>query len=566
MASQKNLLEYRVPDVTEGSSHNPQAGAPSPDSTLRSSKDEATKVVSHGLLLDNELIIAYEAPPEITHGFFLTTTGPNPMGEGVQEYLVSEGNLTCTPSMNGTQWNFHQQKTLNQHSVITNVQLHNSPVYLGSAEMSKAFSIHMALECFLNKHVNLLCDARSEVAIEITVTLIKEDVDAILDAFPGPVVLIRCYFPFYDSVDLERRVIIEHAVVEFFRSPWQPKWEHRVRSALVQNPGSWFKSVTGKEDEVFLVPNRMPAAAVSSLDLYHLMEVDPQPPSTAAGSADTASLQGNAVTHPFWFPPLPDKPSYAFCQSLDQVWCVDPADLTVKSIFGSDPEVDGDDNPDYESMDTDAEEDLNDDIVTYSQELADCPTAWPEDEPVGTINQSGSNAVSNNPLPHVAQEHHNNNNNNNNNITEELQQSVPTPELQPAPTPELAITTTTNPRPDGRFYCLLEGCTNSYARQGGLDVHIKSTHTPGGRQRCSFPDCTETFAQPADCKRHENVTHNGHRWVCGNCKTSSTRKPSAKVLNVMAHNPKTRCTHGAGGLHNFEYFVPESSPESLSGP
>ncbi|KAF9331241.1 hypothetical protein BGZ91_012197, partial [Linnemannia elongata] len=236
MASQKNLLEYRVPDVTEGSSHNPQAGAPSPDSTLRSSKDGATKVVSH-------------------------------------------------------------------------------------------------------------------------VTLIKADVDAILNAFPGPVVLIRCYFPFYDSVDLERRVIIEHAVVEFFRSPWQPKWEHRVRSALVQNPGSWFKSVTGKEDEVFLVPNQMPAAAVSPLDLYHLMEVDPQPPSTAAGSADTASLQGNAVTHPFWFPPLPDKPSY------------------------------------YESMDTDAEEDLNDDIVTYSQELAeDCPNAWPEDEPVGTITESGSNA------------------------------------------------------------------------------------------------------------------------------------------------------------------------------
>ncbi|KAG0070584.1 hypothetical protein BGZ89_000293 [Linnemannia elongata] len=507
MASQKNLLEYRVPDVTEGSSHNPQAEAPSPDSTLRSSKDGATKVVSHGLLLDNELIIAYEAPPEITHGFFLTTSGPNPMGEGVQEYLVSEGNLTCTPSMNGTQWNFHQQKSLNQHSVITNVQLHNSPVYLGSAEMSKAFSIHMALECFLNKHVNLLYDARSEVAIEITVTLIKEDVDAILDAFPGPMVLIRCYFPFYDSVDLERRVIIEHAFVEFFRSPWQPKWEHRVRSALVQNPGSWFKSVTGKEDEVFLVPNRMPAAAV---------------------------------------------------------WCVDPADLTVKSIFGSDPEVDGDDNPDYESMDTDAEEDFNDDIVTYSQELAeDCPNAWPEDEPVGTITESGSNAVSNNPLPHVAQEHHNNNNNNS---TEELQQSVPTPDLQPTPTPELAIATTTNPRPDGRFYCLLEGCTNSYARQGGLDVHIKGTHTPGGRQRCSFPDCTETFAQPADCKRHENVTHNGHRWVCGNCKTSSTRKPSAKVLNAMAHNPKTRCSHGAGGLHNFEYFVPESSPESLSGP
>ncbi|OAQ27456.1 hypothetical protein K457DRAFT_127591 [Linnemannia elongata AG-77] len=556
MASQKNLLEYRVPDVTEGSSHNPQAGAPSSDSALCSSKSGITKVVSHGLFLDNEPIIAYEAPPEITHGFFLTTTGPNPMGEGVQEYLVSEGNLTCTPSMNETQWSFHQQKTLNQHSIITNVQLHNSPVYLGSAEMSKAFSIHMALECFLNKHVNLLSRARSEVAIGFTVTLIKPDVDAILAAFPESVILIRCYFPFYDSVDPERRVIIEHAVVEFFRFPWQPKWEHRVRSALVQNPGSWFKSVTGKEDEVFLVPSQMPAAAVSPLDLNHLMEIDPQPPSTTAGFSDTASLQGNAVTHPFWFPPLPNKPSCAFCQSLDQVWCVDPADLTVKSIFGSDPEVDSDGNPDYESMDADAEEDLNDDIVTYSQELAeDYPTTWPEDEPVSTITESGFNVVSNNPLPHVVQEHHNNNNNNS---TEELQ--------QPAPIPDLVITTITNPGPDGRFYCLFEGCTNSYARQGGLDVHIKSTHTPGGRQRCSFPDCTETFAQPADCKRHENVTHNGHRWVCGNCKTSSTRKPSAKVLNAMTHNPKTRCSHGAGGLHSFEYFVPESSPESQSEP
>ncbi|KAG0056883.1 hypothetical protein BGZ90_005447 [Linnemannia elongata] len=500
MTSQKNLLEYRVPDVTKSSSHPHQPGAFNAVSDLHPSKNGPSNGASHSLLLDDAFTVDHDAPLEVIHRVSLTTTGPTPVREGAQ-----------------------------------------APVCLGSAEMSKAFSIHMALECCLNKHFNLLCGTRSEDAIEFTVTCIEADVDAILAAFPESVVLIRCYFPFYDSVEPESRVIIEHAVVEFFRSPCQLQWKHRFRSALVQKPGSWFKSVTEEEDEIFLVHNQIPAAAVSPFSLYDLMEIDPQPPSTAAGSADTASLQG------------------AFCQSLDQAGCVNPTDLTVNSMFGPDPEVDDYGNPDSESMDTDTEEEdssLNDDIVTFSQESAeDYPTIRPEDEPVGAITERGSNVVSNNPLPHIAQEHHNNNNNNN---TEVLQQS--------APIPDLVITTVTNPGPDGRFYCLFEGCTNSYARQGGLDVHIKSTHTPGGRQRCSFPDCTETFAQPADCKRHENVTHNRHRWVCGNCKTSSTRKPSANVLNAMAHNPKTRCSHGAGGLHNFEYFVPESSPESQSGP
>lgn len=308
MSSQKRLLGHWNHDETEGSSHPHQAGAFNYISDLHPSKNGPSNGASHSLLLDDASTVAHDAPLGIINRVSLTTTGPTPVGDGAQVYLVSEGNLTCTPSMNGTQWNFHQQTNPKQHSIFTKVPLFNSPVHLGSDVMSKAFSIHMTLECCLNEHFSLLCGTRSKDAIEFTVTWIKSDVEAILDAFPESVVLIRCYFPFYDSVDPERRVIIEHAVVEYFRSPWRPEWKHRVRSALVQMPGSWFKSVTEEKDEVFLVANQTPAATLSLPALDDLMESDPQPPSTAGGSAETASLQGHVVTYPFRFPPLSGKP------------------------------------------------------------------------------------------------------------------------------------------------------------------------------------------------------------------------------------------------------------------
>ena len=188
---------------------------------------------------------------------------------------------------------------------------------------------------------------------------------------------------------------------------------------------------------------------------------------------------------------------------------------------------------------------LIDNSVSFSQEPAvDHPTSRRETESVDTIVETDFNAVANkefdNSLPHVGQEYHNNNNNN----TEETQQATPIPEP--------ARITVANPRPDGRFYCYFEDCTKSYAKKGGLDVHIKGRHSPNGRQKCRFSPCTKTFAQPADCKRHENVTHKGHMYVCDNCKVCSTRKPSVKKLNAMAS-----CrSPGPGGLHNFLLLRP----------
>lgn len=325
MASQKNLLGYRVHDETEGNSQHHQAGMSNTVPALHSS------------------IVAHDTSSKFTDRVYVTTTGPTALGEADgfqgQVYLISEGNLACTRAEDKKQWRVHRQRNPNRHLILTDDQGFNKHVPLESIYMSKAFSIHRALEFYLNGHFSLYRHARTQDALEFTVTLIQGEVDAILADTPESLVVIRCDVPFYDSVDPERRVVVEHVVVEYFRFSRLAHWKNRVRSALVQKLLPWFKSVTGEEDEVFpddplpngyaaqsfdaftssLVTDQMPAAIVYPPALDDSMDIDPQTLSTAERSADTASLQGNAAAYLFRFPHLPDKLScmhfglYAVC-------------------------------------------------------------------------------------------------------------------------------------------------------------------------------------------------------------------------------------------------------------
>ncbi|KAG9064460.1 hypothetical protein KI688_003650 [Linnemannia hyalina] len=409
MSSQKNVSGHRVPDDTKGSS---QAGVSSSVSTLHPSENGTPNGASYDLVMSDASTVTHDPPSEITDRVYVTITGPTSLGEATgftcQVYLGSEGNIACTHSKDKTQWRIHRQRNPKRHPILADDQRFINHVRLESDAMSKAFWIHKEFEYFLNEHPSLYREYRSKCALEATVALIQEGVYETLVDIPKSVVLIRCDVPFYDSVDLGSRVVIEYVVVEYFRSPWQPNWKHRVRSALVQKPRPWFKSVTGEEDEVFpddplpngykaqsldastspFVANQMPAATVSPSALGDLMDIDTQPLSIAAELADTASLQDNAI----------------ICLH------VNPADLSLKSTSGPNPEVtdityahDGDDNTDFESIGNNTGEDdisLIDYSESFPQESAvDHPTSWFEAESVHTIIETDSNATTNKENP-----------------------------------------------------------------------------------------------------------------------------------------------------------------------
>lgn len=331
MSSQKNVLEHRVLDDTKDSSHHHEEGASSSVSTLHSSKNRPPNDESRGVLMGDAFTVAHGTPSETVDRVYVTTTGPSPLGKAIgfqgQVYLVSEGNLACTRSKDGTHWRVHRQGNPKPQPILADDQRFNNHVHLESVAMCKAFLIHKDFEYYLNGHFSLYRDIPSKDTLEFTVALLQKNVEAILVDIPESVVLIRCDFPFYDSVDPESRVVIEHIILEYFRFPWLPNWKHKIRSALVQKPRPWFKSVTGEEDEVFpddplpngyvapsfdastspFVADQMPATTVSLPGLDDLLDTDTQPLSTAAGSAGNASQQDSAVALSFCDPPLPDK-------------------------------------------------------------------------------------------------------------------------------------------------------------------------------------------------------------------------------------------------------------------
>ncbi|KAF9544515.1 hypothetical protein EC957_011911 [Mortierella hygrophila] len=390
MLGQRNVIEQRLRDDTKGSSQ-VSSSASTPH-------------------LNDASTVAHGPPSEIIDRVYVTITGPTSLGEATgsmcEVYLRSEGNIACTRPKVKTQWHIHRQGNPKPYPILADDQRFINHDRLESDAMSKAFWIHKKFEYFLNNHLSLYREYRSKCALEATVTSIQEDVDDILVDIPESVVLIRCDVPFYDSVDLESRVVIEHVVVEYFRSPWQLNWKHRVRSALVQKRRPWFKSVTGEEDEVFpdgplpngciaqsldastspVVANQTPAATVSPSASDDLMDFY-MPLSTAAGPADTASPQNNAFVYLFDTPFL-----------LDQVYLhVNPADLLLESTSDSNPEVtdiayahDGDDDTGFESMDGTF-------VIDYSESFLQESAM---DHPIETDSNAVTNKKVDNPLPH----------------------------------------------------------------------------------------------------------------------------------------------------------------------
>lgn len=329
MLSQKNEFEHRVLDDTKGGGHHQQAGA---SSFVSSSKNKLPNE-SYDMLMGDASTVVHDTPSEITERIYVTTTGPTPLGEAIgfqgQVCLVSEGNLACTRSKDGKQWRVHRQENPKRCALLFDDRRIYNHVSPESVAMCKALSIHHTFEYYLNHEFSFYRPLRTKGILEFTLSFVKDAIEGILVDIPESVVLIRCDFPLYDSVDPESRVVIEHVILEYFRSPWRLNWTHRFRSAMVQKSRPWFKSVTGEEDEVFpddpllidyvaqsldastssYVVDQMPAATLSTSTLDVWMEIDTRPPSTAAGSADTASQQDDAVAHPFCTPPLQDKPS-----------------------------------------------------------------------------------------------------------------------------------------------------------------------------------------------------------------------------------------------------------------
>ncbi|KAF8948444.1 hypothetical protein BGZ47_004833 [Haplosporangium gracile] len=459
--------------------------------------------------------------------------------------------------------------------------------------MSTAFSIHKTFELYLNEHGSVYRHERSKENFEFTVNLTQQEVSLLLKDVPGSVVLIRCDLPFY--LTPECKEVIEHIVVEYFRSPWTMQWYYRIRNAQVRKPQPWYKSVAEEEDESFpddpllngantqsspasttpLDADQTPTAAVSPPASDVSMEVDAQPLATTVGPGDTASIQHNAVAHPSSALSLPGA-----CPSLSQVRSsVNP---TNGSASGFNPEVTdtagtadtGDDDHSFsESMDANADEDgvfLSNNTQSFSEDsMEDHPNNYHEPEPINdavdtlsklmTIETDTNTAINNNvdnSLPHVAPEQRNNNDQPDTLNTDDTQQPGPNarPAMTPNPEPAAIIDpqpgVIVDPKPVKKFRCSFGSCNKLYIRRGGLDVHIKR-HFPKERERCTFLPCTETFAQYGDRKRHENYEHKGELWVCDPCGRYQPRKPSGKELKAMG--PCSSPT-AVQGQHLFLFF------------
>ncbi|KAF9155857.1 hypothetical protein BG015_008328 [Linnemannia schmuckeri] len=459
MLSAKNLAGQRTLDNTKISSDLHQGGTSSTVSTPHSSNHGPPDDASDGELMDM-CTVTHGLPSESSGRVYAAITGPTSLGEAMgfqgQVYLVTQGNLACTRSKDATKWFGCRQGNPERLPLLTDDQRFNNHVRLESITLSTAFSIHKTFELYLNEYGSVYRHERSKENFEFTINLAQPEVNLLLKDIPDSVALIRCDLPFY--LTPECKEIIEHIVVEYFRSPWTMQWYYRVRNALVQKPLPWYKSVAEEEDEGFPdypLPNangvntqsppasitppdadQTPTTAVSPPASDVSMEIDTQSLATTVGFGDIASIQHNAVTDPSGALSLPGA-----CSFLDQAQSsVNSAELTIGFVSGSNLEVTSatdtadtgdDDHSSSESMDIHTDEDdvfLSTNTQSFFEDpMEDHPNNDPESEPelepesindavdslsdlmaFGTDTNTAADNNVDSPLSHVAQEQHNN--------------------------------------------------------------------------------------------------------------------------------------------------------------
>ncbi|KAG0065519.1 hypothetical protein BGZ90_001750 [Linnemannia elongata] len=232
-----------------------------PFSIPHSSKDGITYESDVELMDETLSTIDDQGFGNVKYRHSVRVTGASPINDDVgydkQEITVSMGSIACIRSLeNPASWRGEKQGEPNLFYLKQDDQGLYQTDFLDSNTvdsntMRVGFVIHQTIDPYLNGRFSIYRDdsTKSIRTLETIVNFVKKDVNPPLNDMPESVVLVRCDFPFYASVDPERRVVAEHIVIEYFRSPWSPYWRSRVRRATVRDTGPWYESLT--KDEAF---------------------------------------------------------------------------------------------------------------------------------------------------------------------------------------------------------------------------------------------------------------------------------------------------------------------------
>ncbi|KAF9142327.1 hypothetical protein BGX30_002909, partial [Mortierella sp. GBA39] len=408
-----------------------QEDATDPFSTPHSSKDGVPYESDVELMDETSFTFDDHDLADVEYGHSVRVTGPSPIndhdGDDKQEITVSMGSIACIRSLEcPTSWHGEKKGEPNLFYLKQDDQgLYQTDLLdtntVNSDTMRVGFAIHQTIDPYLNGPLSIYRDdsTKSIETLETTVGIVKGEVNSLLNDMPESVVLVRCDLPFFEYLVCGSRAIVRHVVVEYFRSPWKPLWNHRVRSALVQDSGPWYESLTGEkyeafpdespvekedaaftnespalvEDETFLEDSLLhdsllndyeaqllQAATTPLFDARRLRTEVSSPPFDDSMDFDTQALptlDGSRYTTPV----QPDDfahPSGA-CRTLDQIQpFVNPADLTTEltpsSSLDTTDTADPDDDGDSSSAPMDSEGDSDPSSDSMDTDDNDCST------------------------------------------------------------------------------------------------------------------------------------------------------------------------------------------------
>lgn len=232
-----------------------------PFSIPHSSKDGITYESDVELMDETLSTIDDQGFGNVKYRHSVRVTGASPIndddGYDKQDITVSMGSIACIRSLEKpTSWRGEKQGEANLFYLKKDDQGLYQTDFLDSNTvdsntMRVGFVIHQMIDYYLNRRSSIYRDdnTKSIRTLETIVNFVKKDVDLALNDMPESVVLVRCDLPFYASDDPESRVVTEHIVIEYFRSPWLSYWKSRVRRATVRDTGPWYESLV--RDEAF---------------------------------------------------------------------------------------------------------------------------------------------------------------------------------------------------------------------------------------------------------------------------------------------------------------------------